>query len=229
MLVVEKLKCLGGRLPVKDQSPRKVREAQEGYCRLLRRCNLLYKNLLCAFFSPEIPLEMSNIQSRQQERTGNRTGPRAARERQHRLSLGWQAVCSHPLWVPEIINTHCHSCFSGCDFIQSLQKLRIKCHGFVFGEAKLPPNKGALHTAERLWELNLCRALIINTQLLKVRLTLLCWQSHFLPLDPALPWFTFCFSHSFPRILQKHMWSLEQPLPCCQPAQRFPHKPPFPK
>lgn len=41
---------LGGRLPIKDQFHRKVREAQEGTCGLLGRVSLLYKNLLYAFF-----------------------------------------------------------------------------------------------------------------------------------------------------------------------------------
>lgn len=49
MLVAEKL-VSGGRLPIKDQSSdRKVRDAQEGYLRLLGRWSLLCKNLLCAF------------------------------------------------------------------------------------------------------------------------------------------------------------------------------------
>lgn len=45
-----KVNVLGGSLPIKDQFHRKVREAQEGYCGLLGRGSLLYKNLLYAFF-----------------------------------------------------------------------------------------------------------------------------------------------------------------------------------
>ena len=58
------------------------------------------------------------------------------------LSLGWLVFYLYPLRVPEIINMCCHSCFSSGDFIQSLQKLRIKSHGFVFWRATLP------HTGE---------------------------------------------------------------------------------
>lgn len=57
--------------------------------------------------------------------------------------LGWQLFHLHPLRVPGIINMHCHSYFSSGDFIQSLQKLRIKCHGFVFWKAKLSPKQGS--------------------------------------------------------------------------------------
>lgn len=74
----------GGRLPIKDQSSdRKVREAQQGYLRLLGRWSLLCKNLLCAFiffFFGEIQV-MWDLQWRQQE--GGRKqmgGVRAARQ-----------------------------------------------------------------------------------------------------------------------------------------------------
>lgn len=50
MLGGRKANVLGGRLPIKDQFQRKVREAQERYCGLLGRGSLLYKNLLYAFF-----------------------------------------------------------------------------------------------------------------------------------------------------------------------------------
>jgi len=59
-----------------------------------------------------------------------------------RLSLGWLVFYLHPLRVPEIINMCCHSCFSSGDFIQSLQKLRIKSHGCFFGE-QLSPIQGS--------------------------------------------------------------------------------------
>ena len=58
------------------------------------------------------------------------------------LSLGWLVFYLYPLRVPEIINMCCHSCFPSGDFIQSLQKFRIKSHGFVFWRATLP------HTGE---------------------------------------------------------------------------------
>ena len=72
-----------------------------------------------------------------------RPARREGGEELQRLSLGWRVFYLHPLRVPEIINMRCHSCFSSGDFIQSLQKLRIKCHAFVFWRAKLSPKQGS--------------------------------------------------------------------------------------
>lgn len=81
-------------------------------------------------------------------------------------------VYLHPLGVPEIINMHRHSCFSSRDFIQSLQKLRIKCHGFALWKAKLPETREFCIPLRACELRNVCRALIINTPLWKVELPL---------------------------------------------------------
>lgn len=152
MLGGREANVLGGRLPIKDQFHRKVREAQERFCGLLGRGSLLYKNLLYAFFflssEKHRGCGIFNRDSKMGEEAEHGSVWGSKKRRTAVSLLGWQVVYLHPLRVPEIINMHRHSCFSSRDFIQSLQKLRIKCHGFVLRKAELPPNEGALHTAQ---------------------------------------------------------------------------------
>lgn len=127
MLVAEKL-VSGGRLPIKDQSSdRKVRDAQEGYLRLLGRWSLLCKNLLCAFIFSSLEkykgcgiFNGGSKKGAGSRRGGCRQQDKRVEESPQHLSMGWRVFCLHPLRVPEIINMRCHSCFSGGDFIQSL-------------------------------------------------------------------------------------------------------------
>lgn len=129
-------------MPIKDRCHRKVREGQGGYHRLLGRWSLLYKNLFYAFFF--LQRNSKDVGSSTEKGWGRGlTARREGGEELQRLSLGWRVFYLRPLRVPEIINMPCHSCFSSGDFIQSLQKLRIKCHAFVFWRAKLSPKQGS--------------------------------------------------------------------------------------
>ena len=154
MLVTEKA-VRGGRRPIRDQSHRKVREGQQRYQGRLGRQSWLYKNLLYTFFffSSEKHKGCEIVNGGIEKGAGS-WGGGGSQERGwrkgRRLSPGVAVSYLHPLRAPERINMRCHSCFSSGDFIQSLQKLRIKCHGFVFGESNHPlrPKEGVLHTAE---------------------------------------------------------------------------------